>query len=402
MAGSGFGLDNLPYGVSSEGHVVVAVGSNVVDLALLDGLEGGDGLWASGSLNAFMALGPPAWSATRQRLMTLLGLGSQPRPGAVRPAADVELVLAWEVGDYVDFYASEAHAINMGRMLRPGSEPLPPAWRHLPMGYHGRSSTVVVSGSPVCRPLGVVGPGVATTTGRLDVEVEVGFVVGVGSERGVPVAGARAGDHVFGVVLLNDWSARDIQAFECVPLGPLCGKSFATSVSPWVVPLASLAPWRVPGPQQIPLPAEFLRVDEPRNLDVHLELSLNGTVVSQTGTADLYWAMAQQLAHLTLNGTALRTGDLFATGTVSGTAPGTAGSLMELAGNGAHPVPLADGSSRAWLADGDTATIRGWCGSPDGPWLSLGSVSGTVVPAREVGTLVPAREAGTVVPAREG
>jgi len=391
----GFGPENLPYGVDEEGRAVVAYGDEVIDLAALalhdrdrdkGFLADGAGvaidpdIFASGSLNALMALGPPAWTAARRWLRGRLG----DLPAAVlRPRDETRLVLPFEVADYVDFYSCEAHVVAMGRLLRPGEDPLPPAWRHLPIGYHGRSATVVVSGEAVPRPAGIIaaeGSPQQGPTRRLDVEVELGFVIGVGNPRGEPVAAGRAGEHVFGVVLVNDWSARDIQAFEYRPLGPFLGKSFATSVSPWLVPLEALRPYRVAGPVQAPDPAPYLRVPEPRGLDVNFELSLNGTVISTTTAAGLYWSMAQQMAHLTVNGAATRTGELFATGTISGTEPASAGSLMELTSGGREPLFLDDGSTRAWLEDGDEVVIRGWCGTRGEPgWVSLGEVRGRVV-----------------------
>lgn len=393
----GFGPSNLPYGVDSEGRAVVAYGESVIDLAVLARLdaEAGQGalrlgaglrlapeVFATGSLNAFMALGAPTWSAVRAWLQSRLP--SLPQ-AALRPRDDDGLVLPFEVADYVDFYSCEAHVRAMGALLRPGEDPLPPAWRHLPIAYHGRSATVVASGQVVPRPAGIVaGPGGPSyrPTQRLDVEVELGFVIGTGNQRGQPVAVGEAEDHIFGVVLVNDWSARDIQAFEYRPLGPFLGKSFATSVSPWVVPLAALAPWRVAGPAQGPEPAPYLRAPEPRGLDVNLELSLNGTVVSATTAAGLYWSASQQLAHLSANGAATRTGELFATGTISGTGPASAGSLMELTEGGRRPLTVADGQDRTWLEDGDEVVIRGWCGQRgQARSVSLGEVRGRVVPA---------------------
>jgi fumarylacetoacetase len=365
---TGFGPDNLPYGVDTSGRVVVAYGDQVVDLASVAGLDVGAEVWTSGSLNAFMALGPDAWARTRAQLQRVVA--DQPAR-ARRPLSEARLGLAWEVGDYTDFYASREHAEAMGRLLRPGEDPLPPAWLHLPIGYHGRAGTVVVSGAPVPRPAGLLageGGAVFGPTARLDVEVELGFVVGTTVPRGRSLTARDAARHVFGVVLVNDWSARDIQAFEYRPLGPFLGKSFATSVSPWVVPLAALEPWRVDGPVQDPEPAEYLQVDEPRGLDVRLSLAVNGSVLSHMTAAGLYWSMAQQLAHLTVNGAGVRAGDLFASGTISGPHPGEEGSLMEKYRGG------------RWLADGDRVTIRGWCGNPGrGPGLSLGQVDGTVL-----------------------
>jgi fumarylacetoacetase len=379
MDSHGFGVDNLPYGVDEDGHVVVAWGDQVVDLTRASGLDVGRDVWGSGSLNAFFSLGPEAWSLTRQQLQA--GIASQPGP-ARRPRAAVRLVLPWVIGDYADFYGSRDHATNVGRLLRPGADPLPPAWLHLPIGYHGRAGSIVVSGSDVPRPAGLSGPGRDFgPTQRLDVEVELGFVVGAGARRGRAVSAGEADRHVFGVVLLNDWSARDIQAFESRPLGPFLGKSFATSISPWVIPLAALDRWRVEGPVQDPEPADYLKAGEPRGFDIQLQLSVNDHPVSTTSSAGLYWTMAQQLAHLTVNGSGLRAGDLFASGTISGPDPGSQGCLLELTAGGERPVMLGDGSRRSWLLDGDRVSIRGWCGSSGGPdWLSLGEVNGQVVP----------------------
>jgi fumarylacetoacetase len=374
----GFRADNLPYGVTADGHVVVAYGSSVIDLAHVGDLAVGSDVWSSGSLNGFMALGPGAWAATRTELQALIASDAVP-PAAISPADEVDLVLPFTVADYADFYASEHHATNAARIFRPdAADPLPPAWRHLPIGYHGRAGTVVVSGTPIDRPRGLAGPGRFGPSQRLDVEVELGFVVGVGGTR---LEAAAAMQHVFGVVLVNDWSARDIQFFESTPLGPFLGKSFATSISPWVVPLAALEPFRVPGPPQEPVPADYLRVDEPRGLDISLELSINGTVVSRTNTRHLYWSMGQDLAHLTVNGASVRTGDLFASGTVSGPTPDSLGCLLELSRGGAEPFTLDDGSTRTWLEDGDVVTIEGWAGTRGGdPWVSLGTLAGRVQP----------------------
>ena len=367
---TGFGLDNLPYGVDDSGRVVVALGDEVIDLASAEGLDVDPEVWTSGSLNAFMALGPDAWADTRARLQSV---ATRQPAHARRPRSDVRLVLPWEIGDYTDFYASREHAEAMGRMLRPGDAPLPEAWLHMPLGYHGRAGTVVVSGSRVWRPAGLApgpdGPQFGPSA-RLDVEVELGFVVGTTVPRGHTVPARAADHHIFGVVLVNDWSARDIQSLEYRPLGPFLGKSFATSVSPWVVPLAAFDPWRVEGPVQTPEPADYLKTGEPRGLNAELSLSVNGAVISTMSSGGLYWSMAQQLAHLTVNGAGVRAGDLFASGTISGPLAGSEGSLMEKY------------RGEAWLADGDTITITGWCGERSrGPWISLGEVVGTVVPS---------------------
>jgi fumarylacetoacetase len=398
--GSPFTANTLPYGIFSlpgeEPRVGVAIGGSVLDVAPLAAAAGLDAAEALGgaTLNPFMTLGRHAWASVRAWLAGLIGeqaerVRVEPH---LHPLAEVQLHLPFEVADYVDFYASRHHAENVGQIFRPDSPSLPAAWRHLPIGYHGRSGTVVVSGTDVVRPCGLRrAPGEDSPSygpsRRLDVEAEVGFVVGVPSRLGDPVPLERFADHVFGVVLVNDWSARDVQAFEYVPLGPFLGKSFATSVSPWVVPLAALDAARVEPPVRDPEPAPYLRdlPGEPWGLDLRLEVSWNGTVVSRPPFATMYWTAAQQLAHLTANGASLRTGDLFASGTVSGPEVGERGSFLELAWNGTEPITLADGSRRTFLEDGDEVTISGWAPGADGGRVGLGGVSGRVVPARCTG-----------------
>jgi fumarylacetoacetase len=285
-------------------------------------------------------------------------------------------VLPFTVADYVDFYSSLEHATNLGRMFRPDADPLLPNWRHLPVGYHGRAGTVVVSGTPVRRPQGqTLPPGADAPTfgpsARLDFELELGFVVGTASRHGEPVPAGAFRDHVFGVVLVNDWSARDIQAWEYAPLGPFLGKSFATSISAWVTPLALLEDRRVAPPPQEPEPLPHLRVFEDWALDLPLEVELNGTVISRGNARGLYWTMPQQLAHATSNGASIRTGDLMASGTISGADRGTEGSLIELTVNGREPLRLG-GVERTFLEDGDEVVLRG---------APLGEVRGTIVSA---------------------
>jgi fumarylacetoacetase len=337
------------------------------------------------ALNPFLAQGPARWAAVRQQVTELITTAGGPA-GAVHPVRGVELRLPFEVADYVDFYASEHHAANLGRLLRPGAEPLLPNWRHLPVGYHGRAGTVVVSGTGIVRPAGqrkgpadpapVFGPSV-----RLDIEAEVGFVVGAGSPLGSPVPVAAFADHVFGAVLVNDWSARDLQAWEYVPLGPHLGKSFATSVSPWVVPLAALQAARVPLPGQHPPPLPYLRETADWGLDIDLAVAWNGEVVSRPPYATMYWSPAQMLAHLTVNGASTRTGDLFASGTVSGPGRAQRGAFIELTWGGAEPV-LVNGEPRAFLEDGDTVTITATAPGPAGQRIGFGAVTGTILPAR--------------------
>jgi fumarylacetoacetase len=390
--GSGFGVNNLPYGVFSQRgelpRVGVAIGEHVLDLAELAaaGLLADRRWFAAGSLNGFMAAGRTVWQPTRDRLMTLLtdmSYRDEVEP-CLSPMADVDLHMPFTVPDFVDFYSSLEHATNLGRILRPGSEPLLPNWRHMPVGYHGRSGTVVPSGTPVVRPSGQrrgdPGP-VFGATVKLDIETEVGCVIGRPSTHGRPVPTAGFRDHVFGFVLVNDWSARDIQAWEYQPLGPFLGKSFMTSISPWVVPLAALETARVPPPEQRPEPLPYLRCDEPWGLDLTLEVELNGHVVSRPPFAGMYWTAPQQLAHTTVNGASVRTGDLLASGTVSGPQRNERGSLIELTWNGNEPLELPDGTERVFLEDGDTVRITATAPGPDVTPIGFGDVTGTVYPA---------------------
>ncbi|MGH3343866.1 MAG: fumarylacetoacetase [Carbonactinosporaceae bacterium] len=413
--GSPFPVQNLPYGVFSRpgepARVGVAIGDQVLDLgsAAADGLltvpegePGGDSgppphptvdpAWfAQPALNAFLAAGRPAWRWARARLTTMLcdpSYRDAVTPHLL-PRAAIRSHLPWRVADYVDFYSSLHHATNIGRIFRPEAEPLSPNWRYLPVGYHGRAGTVVVSGTPVTRPNGqrkAAGEPAPTfgPSQRLDIEAEVGFVVGTPSRLGVPVPTGAVHEHVFGAVLVNDWSARDIQAWEYDPLGPFLGKSFATSVSPWVVPLDALEAARVEVPEQAPPPLPYLAGGRRWGLDLQLEVSLNGHVVARPPFAGMYWTFAHQLAHLTVNGASLRTGDLFASGTVSGPQRHERGSLIELTWNGRDPLELPDGSCRTFLHDHDTVSITASAAGPADTRLGFGEVYGTVRPAPRV------------------
>jgi fumarylacetoacetase len=388
--GTGFGPDNLPYGVFSDAsgrrRTGVAIGDSVLDLAAATG----DDVHATGSLNAFLARGPRAWAELRARLtdwVTDAAHRGRVAPHLV-PRSGVTLHLPVEVADYVDFYSSQHHAENLGRMFRPDSAPLTPNWKHLPIGYHGRAGTVAVSGTPVVRPSGQrkAPADDAPTFGpsqRLDIEAEVGFVVGAGSDPGTPVPLGDLDRHVFGVCLVNDWSARDLQAWEYVPLGPFLGKSFLTSVSPWVVPLAALEAARVhPPARDVPLlPYLDDAGAEPWGLDIAIEVRLDGELVSCPPFAPMYWTAAQQLAHMTVNGASLRTGDLFASGTVSGPGADQRGSFIELSWGGREPLTLADGRTRTFLEDGDEVTISATAPGTGGGRISLGEVTGRVAAA---------------------
>jgi fumarylacetoacetase len=377
---------HLPYGSLLDPHgrrfAAARLGDQAIDLTALTAEGPFAGLFEDGNLDAFLAAGRPVWSAVRQ---LLIGAPTSRIESVLRPLAESVPVLSFTVADYVDFYASEQHATNVGRIFRPDGDPLTPNWKHLPIGYHGRAGTVVVSGTDVNRPCGQA----RTADGRirfgpsqrLDIEAEVGFVVGTGTQLGrrVPVAAFR--DHVFGICLLNDWSARDIQAWEYVPLGPFLGKSFATSVSAWITPLDALdGAWTKPPPRDPPVLPYLTDSATPAGLNLALEVSLNGTVISRPPFASMYWTPAQMLAHLTVNGASLRPGDLFASGTVSGPEQGQRGSLLELSWNGANPLKLDDGSTRAFLEDGDEVVLRASAATSHGP-IELGEVRGRVLPA---------------------
>ena len=341
------------YGIFSRAGEAPRVG--FLEAGKLHDLSGFDPVFREPSLNAFMAQGQKAWAEARARV------GEAPAVSL----SEIELHLPFEVADYVDFYSSLEHATNLGKLFRPGAEPLLPNWRHLPVGYHGRAGTIVVSGTPIRRPYGQSKPPDADAPAfgpsrRLDIELELGFVIGTPSSLGGSVPVGRALEHVFGVVLVNDWSARDIQAWEYQPLGPFLGKSFATSISAWVTPIGDLAPYRVPGERQEPEPLEYLRT-QPFVYDIDLAVELNGEVVSRTNARNLYWSIEQQIAHATVNGASLRTGDLLATGTISGAAPDSRGSLIELTWN------------EKFLEDGDEVVLRGRAGD-----VELGEVSGRI------------------------
>ncbi|MEV5475766.1 fumarylacetoacetase [Streptomyces sp. NPDC002387] len=395
--GDPFGPHNLPYGVfspagSDERSVGVRLGDHVLDAGAAAHALGSPyaSLLARPSLGPLLAAGRTAWSDVRRALTAWVTVPAHRETvePLLHPLSEVTLHLPFEVADYVDFYSSENHSRNVGQIFRPdAADSLTPNWKHLPIGYHGRAGTVVVSGTDVVRPRGqrkaptdpapVFGPSV-----RLDIEAEVGFVVGVPSQLGgsVPLSAFR--DHVFGLCLLNDWSARDIQAWEYVPLGPFLGKSFATSVSAWITPLDALEEARVAPPERTHPLLPYLddAQEEPAGYDLRISVAINGQVVSEPPFSTMYWTAAQQLAHMTVNGASLRTGDLYGSGTVSGPTEGERGSLLELTWNGRDPLELPDGK-RAFLEDGDVVTLTAWAPGPDGTRVGLGEVTGRVVPS---------------------
>lgn len=396
-----FGVTALPYcSFSTMEHaasrqVGVRVGDRILDLtAAADRLIAGRAvLFRSGLLDPFLAAGDGAWSDVRAHLTAWL-TGDHFREAVedlLVPLDDAVLHLPFTVADYVDFFASEHHAANAGRIFRPGAEPLTPNWRHLPVGYHGRAGSVVVSGTPIRRPCGQVRASEPDADGqpasefspcaRLDFEAELGFVVGFETVLGEPVAVSRFTEHVFGVCLVNDWSARDIQSWESAPLGPFLGKSFGTTISPWILPLAALEHARLRPPSRDTRLAGYLTETEDWGLDIDVEVRINEQLVARPPYAGMHWSPAQMLAHMTINGAPLRTGDLYASGTISGPERGQRGSLLELSWNGTDPVKLPDGSTRAWLEDSDEVSITATAKGPDGTRIGLGEARGQILPA---------------------
>jgi len=407
---SHFPIQNLPYGVfrpkaGGPPRVGVAIGDLVLDLALLETrrylknrfMDDGIRLFARSTLSNFMVYGN---GDTRARISQLLS-GSDPslrdnsrlREEAFYRQSDVDMLLPVEVLDYTDFYSSKEHATNLGTMFRGPENPLLPNWSHLPVAYHGRTSSIIVSGMDVRRPCGQtkrdIDPGPSYGPSRmLDFELEVGFLISGGNTLGVQIPVDRARKHIFGMVLVNDWSARDIQRWEYQPLGPFLGKNFATSISPWVVTLEALYPFRTAGPVQEPEPLPYLRNTGDRTYDIHLEVHLQGEqmaephCISRTNFKYLYWDISQQVAHHTVNGCNLRIGDLIASGTISGPDPSSYGSLIEIAWQGKRPIAFPNGETRTALLDGDRVTLTGWC-QGDGYRVGFGEVTGRILPPIE-------------------
>ena len=407
-AASDFPIQNLPYGVFSTSaspapRVGVAIGDTILDLAVLEAeglidLAPAWDVFAQPSINAFMALGPKVWSRTRVRISELLRHDHPQlrddkalRAHALLPMASAKLHLPIEVAGYTDFYSSKEHATNVGTMFRDKSNPLLPNWLHMPIGYNGRASTVVVSGTKVKRPRGQLKPPNAELPSfgpckRLDFELEMGVVIGQPSPIGEMLSESQAEEMIFGFVLLNDWSARDIQQWEYVPLGPFQAKAFATSISPWVVTREALEPFRVRGPVQDPTPLPYLRQAQPNNYDLELDVGLRtaqmneAAVICRTNFKYMYWSSVQQLVHHASSGCAMNVGDLLGSGTISGPEKHQRGSLLEISWNGTEPIELASGIVRTFLEDGDSLSLHGWC-QGDGYRVGFGEVEGTILPA---------------------
>jgi fumarylacetoacetase len=406
-AASDFPIQNLPYGVFSTGdgfapRVGVAIGDYVLDLWELEQDSrldvGALGVFAGPTLNAFMALGPKVWSQTRARISELLRHdnpelrdNSELCARALVPMADVKLHMPIAVAGYTDFYSSKEHATNVGVMFRGKDNALQPNWLHMPIGYNGRASTVVVSGTRVRRPRGQLKPPTAEVPSfgackRLDFELEMGFVVGQPSKMGEMLTEKQAEEMIFGFVILNDWSARDIQQWEYVPLGPFQAKAFGTSISPWIVTREALEPFRVHGPAQDPAPLPYLKQALANNYDVQLDVGLRSADMNEamricrTNFKYMYWSSVQQLVHHASSGCAMNVGDLLGSGTISGPDKNSRGSLLEISWNGTEPIELPGGAKRTFLVDGDSLVMRGWC-QGDGYRVGFGEVEGTILPA---------------------
>ncbi|WP_394234769.1 fumarylacetoacetase [Niallia oryzisoli] len=406
---SDFPIQNLPYGIVQPSgrspRVAIAIGDYVLDLSVLDkaGLLNGTGaegknIFNASSLNPFMELGRPVWKRVRERLQDLLDQetadlrdNEELRLKAFYPQSEVQMMLPVQIGDYTDFYASKEHATNVGTMFRGKDNALMPNWKHVPIGYHGRASSIVLSGTNVRRPLGQTKPvnvdaPVFGPTAQLDFELEMGWFIGPGNQLGQPIPVDKAEDQVFGMVLVNDWSARDIQSWEYQPLGPFLAKNFATSISPWVVSLEALEPFRQTGPAQDPEPLPYLQQTENGAFNINLEVYLKPendqeeTQITKTNFNYMYWSVAQQVAHHTITGCNIRPGDMHASGTISGSERSERGSMLELTWRGTEPLVLKNGEQRTWIEDGDELIIRGYC-QGDGYRIGFGEVKGTVLPA---------------------
>jgi fumarylacetoacetase len=407
LPGSDFPIQNLPFGVFEttfgEKRVCSAIGEYVIDLVeldyhgFLDGLMIDKSVFDSDYLNDLMAQGKAKTSELRNRLSEIL----QDVPGKWNGESkanqflvnmkDVDMQMPVKIGDYTDFYSSIEHATNVGTMFRDPDNALLPNWRHLPVGYHGRASSIVVSGTDIHRPKGQMIPPnseqpVFGPCRLLDFELEMGFVIGKPTQLGDSVNTANAEDYIFGLILFNDWSARDIQKWEYVPLGPFLGKNFASTVSPWIITLEALEPFRVQGPKQDPEVLPYLQYEGQKNYDISLEVEIqpengNGQVVTRSNFKYMYWNMCQQLAHHTVNGCNINIGDLYASGTISGPTPDSYGSMLEISWKGTKSVPMPDGTERKFIQDGDHVIMRGWC-EKDGVRIGFGEAEGKVLPAK--------------------
>lgn len=404
---SDFPIQNLPFGIfrynGKKPRVGVAIGDYILDLAFLykkgylDPVFLNENVFRSRYLNKFIRLGKPYWTQTRNRISELLQENNpelRDQKGDVQkaliPMKKATMMMPVKVGNYTDFYSSLEHATNVGKMFRPDGDPLLPNWKHLPVGYHGRASSIVISGTPVRRPKGQTMPDNATTpvfgpSRLLDIELEMGFVIGRENELGTSIPVSEAENHIFGMLIFNDWSARDIQKWEYVPLGPFLAKNFASSISPWIVTMEALEPYRCEGPVQDPPVLPYLHDEKDHSFDINLEVYLqpdnsSPTLICESNFKHLYWSMAQQLAHHTVGGCNMQIGDICASGTISGKEPHSFGSMLELTWRGATPLTLSDGSERKFLQDGDTVIMKAFC-KKGNLRIGFGEVTGKILPA---------------------
>lgn len=405
-AGSDFPIQNLPFGIFKTQYLTavagVAIGKHVLDLVYLyekgffDGLGLPPGIFNQEYLNPFIALGRKKCGEVRERVSELLRSDNDElqnnvaaRELALIPMEEVEMRMPVQIPNYTDFYSSEEHATNVGTMFRDPKNALLPNWKHLPVGYHGRTSSIVISGTPIHRPKGQIklpdseSP-IFSACKKLDFELEMAFITCANTALGSSVSTRDAEDNIFGMVLLNDWSARDIQTWEYVPLGPFLAKNFASTISPWIVTMDALEPFRVEGPKQNPKVLPYLSYEGKKNYDIGLEIVIgegkNETVVSKSNFKYMYWNMCQQLAHHTINGCNLQVGDLYGSGTISGPEKGSYGSMLEITWNGKEPIKLIDESERRFIEDGDTVTLRG-IAAKDGVRIGFGDCSGKILPS---------------------
>lgn len=405
--GSDFPIQNLPFGIFKTKYLSavagVAIGNHVLDLVYLhengylDGLGLPSGIFNQKYLNDFLALGKLKTREVRERISELLQHDNDElksdvaaREIALIPKEEVQMLMPVRIPNYTDFYSSEEHATNVGSMFRDPKNALLPNWKHIPVGYHGRASSIVVSGTNIHRPKGQVKPvdseiPVFCPSGKMDFELEVAFITCSETKLGSSISAKDVDDHIFGFVLFNDWSARDIQNWEYVPLGPFLGKNFGSTVSPWIVTMDALEPFRVKGPEQFPHVLPYLAVEGENNFDISLEVLIQPersteTVVSRSNFKYMYWNVNQQLAHHTVNGCNIQVGDLYASGTISGPSPGSFGSMLELSWNGQRPLHLANGTERKFIEDGDTVIMRGHA-EKEGVRIGFGECKGKILPA---------------------
>ncbi|MDM1046234.1 fumarylacetoacetase [Myroides sp. 1354] len=404
---SDFPIQNIPFGVFITKDDIVTIGTRIGDYAIdlsalqmlgyLKGIELTDDVFLQDNLNDFISSGKKTWRAVRNRIADIfdkvnptLQNNAKHKEAVIFKIEEVEMQLPVYIGDYTDFYSSREHATNVGKMFRDPANALLPNWLHIPVGYHGRSSTVIPSGINVKRPMGQTLPKgesqpVFGPSKRIDFELETAFITTDANLFGESIPVDEAEDHIFGMVLLNDWSARDIQTWEYVPLGPFLAKNFATSISPWVITLDALEPFRTASPKQEPTPLAYLQQTGDKTFDIHLEVYIqpeNGkdTLICQSNFKYLYWTMSQQLAHHTSNGCKINAGDLMGSGTISGPTPNSFGSLLELTWAGAHPLTLEDGHTRTFIEDYDTITMKGFCQNND-IRIGFGEVKSMLLPA---------------------